>query len=378
MALADLVTTKTADQLFAELLEVLKGERLPTTSWQPGSVPRSLAKADATVLADLYATVRAIAQGYSLEGATYAWLTVHAKSRFDLDRIEATFAEVTVRLTCASGAGPYNLTPAALLVSDGTYRFRSTNTGTLSIHAGGYLDVTVRAEGAGTAYNAGDGTVTRLLSPALAGLSVNNPTLGSGEASLITAARDQETDAELRTRCLARWAVLGTGFNLDAVQYWCLSATLADGSATGITRCKVIPGPGDGTYTAVVAGSTSTVGSPAVAAALAVLQARGPVTDTPAVVAAGETPVTISGTVRLRSASYNTSANRQRATAALEAYFASLDVGEAVDSVKVGACFYAAEGVVDVDLSAPAGDTSVPGSNIATMDLQVLSGDWTS
>lgn len=376
-SISDLLTTKTADQLFAELLQALKDEGLPTTAWQPGSVPRTLLKADATVLADLYATARAIAAGYSLDTATGDWLTVHAKSRFDLDRIEATFAQVLVRVTCVGGAGPYNITPGALLVSDGTYRYRSTNTTTLSVPSGGYLDVTVRAEGPGTAYNAGDDTVTLLLSPALAGLSVNNPTQGSGETSLTTAARGRERDAELVTRCLARWATLGRGATQDAYLFHALNCPDAD--AVGVTRAKVVPDAGNGRVWVYIAQSTETASGAQVTAVQTYLDTQKPITDTVTVVAAGEVTVTVTGTVRVRNASYNTAANRTAALEAVKAYVNGLGLGEAVD---LGGIYEAirrgARGVVDVDLSSPTGDTSVAGTSIAKVKYQILSGDWSS
>ena len=55
-------------------------------------------------------------QGWSLDDAEGAWLTLHAYSRYRVTRIAATFAQHTVTLTVASGAGPYSITAGQLVV----------------------------------------------------------------------------------------------------------------------------------------------------------------------------------------------------------------------------------------------------------------------
>ena len=213
--IADLITAKDRDALFAEGLAVAQDEGLPATAWQPGSVPRTLLKADATALADLHATQAAIAKGAFLDDAEGAWLTLHAASRYQVTRVAATFNEGTVVVTVASGAGPYTIAAAGLLVSDGTRRWRSTNTSAVTVSSAATTSFTVRAEGSGSAYDVANDTITAVLSPALAGLSVNNPS-----SSWVTrSGADEESDASVRARCRARWSTLGRGANLDAYEY---------------------------------------------------------------------------------------------------------------------------------------------------------------
>ena len=60
-----------------------------------------------------YNLVAEIGLGWSLDDAENDWLTLHALSRFNLTRIPASFAQHVVRLTVASGAGPYSITPGS-------------------------------------------------------------------------------------------------------------------------------------------------------------------------------------------------------------------------------------------------------------------------
>ena len=170
-SVSELITAKSSDTLFGEGLAVAQAEGLPATAWQPGSVPRTLLKADATALADLHATQAAIAKGAFLDDAEGDWLTLLAASRFDVTRVTATYTEGYFRVACASGAGPHTISAAQLLVTDGTRRWRSTNTSAVTVSSAATTSFTVRAEGSGSAYDVANDTITAVLSPALAGLS---------------------------------------------------------------------------------------------------------------------------------------------------------------------------------------------------------------
>ena len=366
--LATLLQTKTADALLTELLADLAAEGFPVTAWQSGNAGRTLAKVDARALASLYARIAEIARGGYLDLATGGWLTLLAENVFDTDRSPSVYMEATVVLTAASGAGPYNVAPGGLLVTTGTKRWRSTNTSNVVVPSGGSSDpITVKAESPGTGHNAPSSGLS-IVTPAYAGLTVAAGTWPS------VSGQDEESDASLRARCRARWSTLGALLNLDGYAY---HATTCPDAPT-VTRAHVEPGPGDGTLTVYVAQSSTAATSPQVAAVQAYLDGKKPVTDTPTVVAATAVPVTITGTVRVRSASYNTAANRTRASDAVAAYFASLGIGDDVDLGAIYAAIRSADGILDVDLSAPSGDTAISTSQIATLAYSITSGDWST
>ena len=376
--LADLFAPRTADAITAEQLAALAAALFPVDSWASGSPARSLVRADATALARVEATVAEIARGAYGATATDEWLDLFAQSRFDLTRIAATYATGEVVLTVASGAGPFAVAAGGLLVSDGALRWRSTNAVTVNISSASPTTFTVRAELAGVGGNAANNTIARILSPALPGVTCNNPVVGATSTWLTASAIDREGDAAYLARCLARWATLGSGFTRDAVAYWCRSAETSPGVNAGATRVSFAAPGADGTYTVYVAGASGVLAGPAVAAVQAELDLRKPITDTPTVTAATSSTITCTGTVRFKSAA--TTAEQAAVLAAIRAFVNALDMPDDGETVTVdiagihAAIYGAAPGrIADVDLSSPSGDTNVSLGSVAVADTTGVS-----
>lgn len=357
---ADLIASKTAAQYFDELATRLAAEGFPVTAWQVGNAGRTLTRVDAAALADLRAIVAAVCKGGYLDESIGAWLTLLAKGVFDLDRVPAAFMAGTVSVSCAGGAGPYTISPAGLVVSDGTRRWRSTNTSNVTVASGDSAQVRVRAEAAGTDYNVSGGAVTAIITPASAGLSVS---AASGSAWRTSEGAAEESDATLRARCRGRWSTLGRGANVDAYVYWCTNVA----AAPTVTRAKTVPGSGDGTITVYVAQATSAATSPQVSAVQTAIDLQKPITDSVTVAAAGAQPIAVTGSVVFRSATFNTTAATDAIEAALRTYITSKGFGDTVDLGGLYAAIYGATpGVVDVDLSAPSADTVLGVDKVAT------------
>lgn len=353
---ADLLPTRTRDQITGDIFAVLSAgpTPFPVTAWQVGAVPRTVVKASATVLSGLYGLVGDVGAAAFLSCGG-KWLTLHAKSRFDVDRALATFAQHTITLHDTSGI-PRTITPGQLLVTTpGGTRFRSMNTANVVVPAGGASDpLIVRCETVGSTGNTAPTIIT---SPAFAGLSF---TYGS----LSLSGSNEESDPSLRARCLAKWSTLGRGANLAAIQYIATSCP----SAPTVTRARVVPGGGDGTLTVYVAQSASVAEPGQVSAITAWLSTRKPVTDTPSVIAATANVVPVTGTIAFESASFNTSAAQGAIADALTAYIVARGLLDGLNVIDLGglyaAIYNAAPGITDVDLSAPSGDVVLSTSQI--------------
>ncbi len=364
--LSDLLTPKSVDTLFEESLLTAREQGLPTSSWQPGSVPRTLLRADATALADLHLTQVAIARGAFLDEASGGWLTLLAASRFQVTRTGAVFCRGYVRVTVATGAGPYTIPAAGLLVSDGLRRWRSVNAAPVVITSAAPVSVLVEAEGSGTAYNVAVGAITTVVSPALAGVSVTNPAYAGG-TWITRAGASEESDASVRERCRARWSTLGRGATDAAYEYHARTGHAAEAQ---VTRAKVVWGPGDGTLTVFLAGPAGAVSSSVELVVGDWIRAQKPGTDHPTVRSAEAVVVPVVATVTVTAAT-DSPLNRARATDALAAYFASLAIGEAVDQGRLYQCLYAAAGVLDADLTLPAADVPVNTGQVATPSVTI-------
>ena len=101
-SVAELLTEKTVDKLVEEGLDVLAAEDLPATAWQSGSVPRSLLKADATALKELYGRQRSLAAGNYLDEAEGDWLTLANPAK------GATFGQSAISRNDWARMGPFS------------------------------------------------------------------------------------------------------------------------------------------------------------------------------------------------------------------------------------------------------------------------------
>ncbi len=264
-SLRDLLTPKSRDAILQELIDLLRERGFPITDWHPGGVGRTILEVDAAALEDLYALVPAIAAGGYLATAQGPWLDLLVESAYGLNRHPATFARGKVVLTAAPGFGPYTLDPGDLWVgtADGL-RYRNTTGGVLP--AGGTLEVEVQAESPGSRYNVPTGTITILHTP-LPGVSVTNRA-----DWLLEAARDEETDEELRRRARLRWASLGTGATRAAYEFWALAHP-------AVTKVRVLDDHprGQGTVDVVIWGEGG-LGLEVVDSVNAYIQERRPLT----------------------------------------------------------------------------------------------------
>ena len=288
-SLRDILTPRSRDAILQELIDILREKGFPITDWHPGGVGRTILEVDAAALEDLYALVPAIAAGGYLSTAQGLWLDLLAESAYDLRRHAATFARGRVILTAEPGYGPYTLEPGDLWVGtpDGL-RYHNTTGGALPM--GGTLEVEVQAESPGSRYNVPANAITVLHTP-LPGVSVTNP-----PDWLLEAARDEETDEELRRRARLRWASLGTGATRAAYEFWALNAHPA------VTKVRVLDDHprGQGTVDVVIWGEGG-LGADVVSAVDAYIQERRPLTADVAVYSAIPRNVDVVATVYVRA-----------------------------------------------------------------------------
>jgi len=288
-SLRDLFTPKGRDAILQELIDLLREKGFPITDWHPGGVGRTILEVEAAALEDLYALVPAIAAGGYLATAQGPWLDLLVESAYGLQRHPATFARGRVVLTAEPGFGPYTLEPGDIWVgtADGL-RYHNTTGGVLP--TGGSLEVKVQSESPGSQYNVPAGAISILHTP-LSGVSVTN-----APDWLLEAARDEETDEELRRRARLRWASLGIGATRAAYEFWALNAHPT------VTKVRVLDNHprGQGTVDVVIWGEGG-LGADVVSAVNAYIQERRPLTANVAVYSATPRTVNVVATVYVRA-----------------------------------------------------------------------------
>lgn len=248
LAIDDLLTAATPAEVLATLYELLEDLDLPTTTWESGDPLRTVLAVLAQVLGG-YSTLQVVmVKSGFLDEAEQGWLTLIAREVYGVERIEATSASTDVTLTNAGG-GVYSFDPGELVVKNSTTGATYVNTAIVSLGASTTLTgVNVQAQDVGSAGNAAIGQIDTLVTQ-LTDVTVTNPDQAAGT--------DEETDPALRDRCRLRLGALSPNGPARAYEYVALTPELNGGVA--VTRVRVLPPPGDGTVTIVIAGAAGTI-----------------------------------------------------------------------------------------------------------------------
>lgn len=246
---SDLFIPVTRDQAMSSILTTAQELGLPATSWQAGSVGRTILAVFGAILSLATQLVADLAGSGLLDYAAGEWLRLLAKRIYNVDYVRATFPSGRVQLTNTSPTS-YPLTPGTLIVASRITGKKYTvevldNGATLA--PGATLDVGIFAAEIGTASNAGAGEVTDIKTP-LSGVTCTNaaPIVGL----------DDESDESLRQRCQdKREPVVSPAAN--AYDFFLRGAKRADGTPIGVTRTRVI---GDSAHSAVTAYAATDTG----------------------------------------------------------------------------------------------------------------------
>lgn len=357
VTLSDLTTPISVDEAEEALLGVLATAGFPASAWQPFSVGRTLVRGVAHVWSDASELVASLAAAGFVPLASGAWLDALAEGLYDEERIAAAATVGTLTLTDAGG-GPHVIAVGQLrALSDAGYYYVNTTGGTLTL--GGTLGLTFTAEAPGAAYNAAGGTITQLATP-LVGVSV-----AASSTWITSSGRDEETDAELRSRLIAKWGTLGTGSPALAYESWVRTG------APNVTRVTINDANprGPGTIDIYAATNSGPATSGDVALAQAYVDARRPLGSDPLVIAPTAYPVTIAATVYVRAA-YMTAAQVAIA-AALSEYGAALDIGGVVYVSQIVETIMAVAGVRNCSVTSPAADLVIGSSSLAVLSLSL-------
>jgi hypothetical protein len=339
MTLDELLTSDTEDEVLEFLLTELGFEDFPVTDYEPGGAGFTLLKIVARAIAEYQGVLREIAAGGLLDEAAKltatGWLTLLAKSWFELDRIAAVFAKPKFRLTCAAGAGPFTITPGQLWVrvtATGKL-FNSANTSNETLTSGGTLDLEFRAESPGADHNLALGAGLELAT-ALPGVTVTTQETSTGSGTcMVVPGTDEESNAALLRRCRSRWATIGLQKTRDAYAFLATNVKLADGTSdpATVSVTKVLVDDtnprGPNTVDVYLAGEAGGIpAGPIVTAVDTYLQERKALSADLLVAGATDASVSVAATVYCTAA--QVAAAKTKLVELLTAYQAGLEIGD--------------------------------------------------
>jgi len=376
---SQLTKTVTRDEALDTLVQVLQGFGFESTSWQSGSVQRTLLEMAAEVWSQVSGTVASIATGGFNILATGEALTQFSDSVYDNQRILASPTRGQMVLTETDGAGPYVFAVGDVVSvesSTGT-TFRNTTGGTLNPSS--TLTLEFAAEVGGSSGNISP-NATLALQTTIAGVTVTNPAIVPTSTWITVYGFDQESDARLRVRNSNKWPSQSQARPQDALVFLALEAKASNGLTTGITKAFVNASnpQGPGSVDIYVANDATTATAQQVADVDVYMQARRSTSSLLRTFAAPTSPLTVRGTVYITAGSDANviGAGVQAAVSSLITVLPIEGVGYAPGSTGlafselVGAITSVA-GVLNVSLTLPTGDISLGG----TFFLLVLAQD---
>lgn len=354
LALADLIVPDTKEQAILALLGYLESAGFEATSWQAGSVPRTLTEGEAEAYADLSEVVAAIARGGLVDLAEGPWLTLLGQDFYGLPRLTAVQTKGTFRLTDAGG-GPHTFTAGSVIVTDANgLRFRNSAGGTLNLNS--TLDVAFEAEVTGAKYNLVTNATLELLT-SLATVTVTNP--GGVDGWITQQGADEESDQSYRARLKARWPA--TTYMLSTKATYEAAARTASAE---VTKVKVFPNnPEPGQVKIVLAGSAGAVSGAAVTAVETYIEDRLTLCVNATVESAAVLTVPVQAQLQCEAAYVDTV--KPQAEAKLAELQASLAIGGTVYLSALTEALMAPTGMANVVLSIPATDTILTNTQIA-------------
>lgn len=356
-SLADLLKPVSRDDVFAEMLTLADSFGLPTTSWQSGSVVRTILLLVAQKIADFSQVSAAIAGGGFGDFVSDDQAPLWAKQTFDVDIIEAEPATGTVNLTNAS-ATPYDLNPGELIVAHATTGKLYRNTALIHIPASGTLnDVAIQSDEVGTGSDAAPGTITVLVSNQIGVTPTNpNPVLGA----------DLETTPHLVARARTK---LGSLSPMGAKDAYNFVATSLSATATPITRTKTVQNIATGAVTVYLATADGApVGGDVTIVQGQIDKLAEPWTASATAVAATEHTIAVTYQVWVQSSNLTSAQIQTQIANALAVYMSQAPIGGYIVPPDTGDIYVeelegvirsATLNVVRVDVTLPAADVAL-------------------
>lgn len=320
--LQELITEKTRDELLAEELTVAQSEGLSTTSWQSGSVIRTILVIVAHVLSIFSSIiVEPIKGGFGDLLSSLSWAKLWAKETFNVDHVGAEPATGTIDIVNAS-ATVYNQPAGDLIVAHATTGKLYRNTALVTVAANATtVDVPIASVELGTSSNAAPGAITVLVGPAMDGVTITNP--------LAVLGADDETRTALINRARAKLAALSPLGPKEAYNYIAKTPEFS-ATSTPITRSVVWAHPLTGEVDVYIATASGAPSGPDVAIVQAAIEKWAEPWCTIAT-AAGASNLSLDVTYEVWVKSGLLEAQIKTAIEdAIVAYFASVDIGGVV------------------------------------------------
>ncbi len=224
---------KSISEIINDLIEGVS-TKTPFTNFNPSAAIRNLLEVIAAPIAELYQLVQTVTAQSWVETATGEWLDLKVKE-VGIERKPAVKAQVYLTFSAEEAPSESIVIPQDTICKsvkdeDGNeYRFYTKEEAVLEVGETSVI-VLAEAEEAGSEYNVGEETITRIVTPVAGISSVSNidwldTSVDPPEtvSYLKQEGIAEETDEQLRQRAIGTWETIGIGGTRTAYQTWALS-----------------------------------------------------------------------------------------------------------------------------------------------------------
>lgn len=210
-------------EFFAEMITLHRANGVPVDAWlSPRNTGLSQTQINALLFASDRQGITLFARAMFLQYASGVGLTLYAKSQYDVARAAAQITKGNVRLISVAGAPLYNIAPGDITVGTqgptANQKLYTNVTGS-TLAPNSTLDLVFAAVASGSTYNIPNNTPLDLKT-SLAGVTVSNPIYPPAATWITQLGTDEESDEQLRKRCLAKWSIIGAECSNEAMLYY--------------------------------------------------------------------------------------------------------------------------------------------------------------
>lgn len=247
LSLAQLTSSVTEEQALQLILDELTSLGYQATSWQSGSIQRTLIEMLAKAISDLSVTQARYNKGYYPSLAEEEFQDLLGEKVFGLTRNAAVSTLGKMTLTSSAAAPIHTWDAGELVIADKpeapAQTFLVQESGTLN--PGQSVEVSVEAQVGGAAGNVPANSTLYLWTP-LVGVTVTNPPIVDPVTSsllttwITTFGADKESNARYAERMQLRWAETQSPGTADGYKAIALAAL------PSMTRCDVREGAFEG------------------------------------------------------------------------------------------------------------------------------------
>lgn len=250
ITLSQLLVPVSQEEATNTLLAYLAGQGYQATSWQDGSIQKTLCKGFGYLYSAISGVVSDLAAAGYPKLAKGLYQDALGQYFYALPRVPAQATIGTMTLTLSAAAAPASWAASDLVVADAPQApansFRITDPGSLAPGGSGTFGFV--GETPGAAANIPPNTKLYFWTP-ITGLSATNPPLVGSTTWITTPGADVESPDRYADRMTGRFARLTYGNTEGAYRAWALEALPA------LTRVFVTEGPAEGSV--VIVGATA-------------------------------------------------------------------------------------------------------------------------